>query len=297
MAEMTDSDLGAIKHSVSLKHRAYLAQKRVQHLIMRHIIPLNGNERRAMIEGPRIFANSIPKSGTHLLRHILSMMPGIIDRWTYHYAEEICDYKKQLSRGKHGQIISAHMYWNNALSEFLDQAGYKKFLMVRDLRDVCVSSAHYCAKDKRHRLYDYFNSLGSWPEQLSAAIQGIDANKLADGVRSKSIAEHIDGYVPWVHDKRCLVIKFEDLVGAKGGGDLENQMNTIRRISTHIGLNLGDDKIREIAVNSFTNKTKTFRKGQIGGWRDEFSGENIELFKQVAGNQLIELGYEKDNNW
>jgi len=291
------TDIDTVKHSVSLKHKVYLAQKRVQHFIMRHIVPLNSNERRAIVDGPKILANSIPKSGTHLLRHILSMMPGIIDRWTYHYAENICDYKKQLSHGKNGQIISAHMYWSNALSDFLDQAGYEKFLMVRDLRDVCVSSAHYCAKDKRHRLYDYFNSLGSWPEQLSAVIKGIDASQLADGIRSKSIAEHVEGYMPWVHDRSCLVIKFEDLVGAKGGGEAENQMNAIRGIATHIGLDLCKDKIREIAENSFTNKTKTFRKGQIGGWRDEFSDENLALFKHVAGSQLIELGYERDNVW
>ena len=291
---MTNIEIDTGKHSVSLKHKIYLAQKRVQHFVMRHIIPLNSNERRAIIDGPKILANSIPKSGTHLLRHILSMMPGIVDRWTYHYSEDICDYKKQLSHGQNGQIISAHLYWSKALSDFLD---HKEILMIRDLRDVCVSSAHYCAKDKRHRLYNYFNSLGNWSEQLSAAIKGIDASKLADRVRSKSIAEHVEGYVPWVHDRRCLVIKFEDLVGAKGGGGAENQINAIRGIASHIGLDLSDDKVNEIAVNSFTNKTKTFRKGQIGGWRDEFSDENIELFKQVAGKQLIDLGYEINNNW
>lgn len=294
---MAEMKIEKSSDDVNLKHQAYLVQKRVQHFIMRHIIPLNGSERRAIRDGPKIFANSIPKSGTHLLRHILSMMPSIVDRWTYHYVEEICDYKKQLIKGRNGQIISAHMYWNHALSDFLEQVGYKKILMVRDLRDICVSSAHYCAKDKRHRLYKYFKGLDNWPEQLSATIKGIDASKLADGVRSKSIAEHVEGYMPWLNDRSCLVIKFEDLVGAKGGGDAANQIKAIRRIAAHIGLALRDDKINEIAVNSFTNKTKTFRKGQIGGWRVEFTDENIELFKRVAGEQLTRLGYETNNSW
>jgi hypothetical protein len=281
----------------SLKHRSYMAQKRLQHLLMRHIIPLNTAEKKAAVSGPRIFANSVPKSGTHLLRHILAMMPGVIDRWAYHYISTVCEYHKQLGRGMRGQIISTHMYWSAELESFLDQEAYKKFLMVRDLRDVCVSSAHYCVKDKRHRLHNYFNSLGSWDEQLAAVIKGIDANSLADGVRSKSIAEHVDGYIPWVHDPNCLIIRFEELVGAKGGGTVENQLDTIRQISGHIGLKQDESSLREIAERSFSNKTKTFRKGQIGGWQSEFSEGNIALFKQVAGQQLMELGYEQDYDW
>lgn len=294
---MTNNDPSNSPRRASLKHQTYMLQKSIQHLVMRHIVALNDNERRAMAVGPKIFANSIPKSGTHLLRHILSMMPGIIDRWTYHFDQNVSDYRNQLSCTKNGQMVSAHMYWSAELSEFLAQARFRSFLMVRDLRDVCVSSAHYCVKDKRHRLHTYFNSLATWPEQLSAAIEGIDARKLPDKIASKSIAEHVDGYMPWIYDKSCLIIKFEDLVGAKGGGDVDNQVSAIRRIANHIGLDLTDNKIRDIATKSFTSKTKTFRKGQIGGWRDEFSGEAIELFKRVAGKQLIELGYEKDNSW
>ena len=58
---------------MGLKHSAYVTQKHIQHFIMRHIIPLNNREKLALVSGPKIFANSLPKSGTHLLRHILSM--------------------------------------------------------------------------------------------------------------------------------------------------------------------------------------------------------------------------------
>ena len=70
---------------VSLARKTYLAQKRAQHLVMRHIVPLNRYERRALVEGPKVFANSIPKSGTHLARHVLSLIPGMVARWTFHY--------------------------------------------------------------------------------------------------------------------------------------------------------------------------------------------------------------------
>jgi len=33
------------------------------------------------------------------------------------------------------------------------------------------------------------------------------------------------------------------------------------------------------------------------GWRTSFTPENKALFKEVAGDLLIQLGYEKDNDW
>jgi hypothetical protein len=38
-------------------------------------------------------------------------------------------------------------------------------------------------------------------------------------------------------------------------------------------------------------------KGAIGGWKNKFEHSHKEAFKKVAGNLLIELGYETDYNW
>ena len=40
-----------------------------------------------------------------------------------------------------------------------------------------------------------------------------------------------------------------------------------------------------------------FRSGKTGGWREEFTVNNKKHFKKLAGDFLIELGYEKNNNW
>jgi hypothetical protein len=37
---------------------------------------------------------------------------------------------------------------------------------------------------------------------------------------------------------------------------------------------------------------RTFRKGQIGGWREEFSAEHEVAVKEDLGSLLVELGYE-----
>ncbi len=47
----------------------------------------------------------------------------------------------------------------------------------------------------------------------------------------------------------------------------------------------------EINVKSF------YRKGVSGDWRNHFSEEEKEKFKSMAGDLLIKLNYEHDNNW
>jgi len=44
-------------------------------------------------------------------------------------------------------------------------------------------------------------------------------------------------------------------------------------------------------------KSHTFRSGQTGGWREHFTDEHKKLFKDVAGDLLVRLGYEKNNEW
>ena len=43
--------------------------------------------------------------------------------------------------------------------------------------------------------------------------------------------------------------------------------------------------------------SSNFRSGKIGGWKEEFSKDNIAKFKELAGESLIKLKYEKDINW
>ena len=54
-------------------------------------------------------------------------------------------------------------------------------------------------------------------------------------------------------------------------------------------------KILVEAINP--KKSHTFRSGKTGGWCEHFSEKNKELFKEVSGDLLIQLGYEKNNNW
>ncbi|MCC6677687.1 MAG: sulfotransferase [Phycisphaerales bacterium] len=45
------------------------------------------------------------------------------------------------------------------------------------------------------------------------------------------------------------------------------------------------------------SRAEFIRKGVSGEWRQYFSPGDKKVFKEVAGRWLIELGYEKDDNW
>lgn len=246
---------------------------------------------------PKVFANSLPKSGTNLTKRVIGSFPSIRPLLTYHL-ENGPKWKKQLGKAVPGQMITAHCKYTEDTAESINGLGFQVVLTVRDPRDVAVSNAYYIAyMDRAHRLHPYFSSLGSDEERIAASIEGVDGSLLSDGERSKSIGEHVAGYLPWTREEGCLTVRFEDLVGEAGGGDEERQRETVRQLAQHLGVELSDTEVADISSRSFSTKSRTFRKGRSGAWREAFSEDHKRLFKKIAGEQLIELGYERGFGW
>ena len=74
-------------------------------------------------------------------------------------------------------------------------------------------------------------------------------------------------------------------------------MREIRRVADHLGVSLDDARIAEIAEHLYHRRSRTFRRGLIGDWQRYFTPEHREAFKAVAGQLLIDLGYETDLEW
>jgi hypothetical protein len=91
------------------------------------------------------------------------------------------------------------------------------------------------------------------------------------------------------------MVKFEDLVGIKGGGSAEAQREAVERVGRHLGIGVGQERMRAVEEGLF-GVGRTFRKGQIGGWREEFSSEHERAVEGVVGPLLVELGYEAPPN-
>ena len=68
------------------------------------------------------------------------------------------------------------------------------------------------------------------------------------------------------------------------------------KIANALNLKVTDKYLLRIFNESFGTGS-TFRTGTTGNWKKYFSEEDKTLFKQLLGDVLIELGYEKDYNW
>lgn len=191
-----------------------------------------------------------------------------------------------------GRYSCAHLYWTAELSQYLLENGVKVIFTIRDLRDVVVSRAYYHANTlTSHKAYKLFNKFEKQSDRISLSIRGAFDSDL------HPLDYMLAGYLPWLSDPNCLVVRFEDLVGLSGGGSEEKQRETTRAIIEFIGRDVDSATIDGIVNRLFSRNTPTFRKGKIGSWRSEFTEEHKAEFKKVANDGLIALGYETDDRW
>jgi hypothetical protein len=93
-----------------------------------------------------------------------------------------------------------------------------------------------------------------------------------------------------------VVVKFEDLVGLRGGRSTELQRRAVERVAAHASLSADERAMRLVETDLF-GVGRTFRKGQIGGWREAFSLEHERAVKEAVGSLLVELGHEAEPDW
>lgn len=172
---------------------------------------------------------------------------------------------------------------------------FTKIIMIRDPRDVIVSMLYWI------EVMAYTDSAKAFTklpieEQMAHLI--LDPDLSMSGSYPFVFDTHlgIQCALEWMKDPTVFVCRFENLVGPLGGGSYEQQIETLVNLAKHLNLSLSSEKIIEIA-NTLFGDTFTFRAGQIGSWKELFTPSIKEIFKTKMGQELIDLGYEKDNNW
>jgi hypothetical protein len=263
---------------------------------------------RAMIfgSGPPVLANSIPKAGTHLLTSLLSRLPRMMFSGRHYAFPEFAPLgsmepdwtlvKRALSSVNKGQFATAHFPSRPQLSSLLGTLGYRTVFMLRDPRDIVISNAFYISRSKRHHRYERFNrEFADTSECIMACITGLPSDK--SGPALDSIGQRVREYLPWVDEPTTYACRFEDLIGASGGGAIERQRREIETIAAHVGHPLSTEQVGRLARSIWSPRSPTFRQGEIGDWRNHFTGSHKVAFKTQAGRELIALGYELDEDW
>lgn len=93
------------------------------------------------------------------------------------------------------------------------------------------------------------------------------------------------------------MVRFDELIGVRGGGIRELQMNVLARIARHLGISADTELLERVGRNLFSERSATFRQGRIGTWKEELNPQHKAAIKCHLGSLLVELGYEKDQDW
>jgi len=254
--------------------------------------------------------NSYPKSGTHLLYQILYSIPGLLKWDDIVSVQALCGVMNTVShvRWKVGSapnhsIIRCHLMYCDEILEVLNEFHGKRLFIYRDLRDVAVSHARWITKEERIFLHEIYLKLPSFDEQLMSSIKGVPlGTPFGSNVSQPDIGTDFSRWQGWITDPQTLAVKFEDLVGERGGGSEEKRLHLVEHILDHLEVNLSAEQIKTQFASYALDpeESHTFKKGgkgSIGGWKTIFNPQHKEEFKKVAGQILIDLGYEHGFDW
>ncbi|MEK6256004.1 MAG: sulfotransferase domain-containing protein [Chloroflexota bacterium] len=191
-----------------------------------------------------------------------------------------------------GDVSNGYLRAQEPYLSLLSTPQFASIFVYRDPRDMIVSHVFYATDiHTGHGMHQYYQNLGSTPERISAAISGVEE----PGFELPNVNERYASYIDWLKQPNILSLRFEDL-------RLQTEQ-TLNKLLDFLALrgftpNLPRDKcIQSLRESISPHRSGTFRKGQPGNWREHFSGDNKELFKELAGDLLISLGYEQGHDW
>ena len=260
-----------------------------------------GPERLA--QAPIVFGNAIPKSGSHLISQILHGLslvgpfvltgfPPINRDETNHKlsGERIM---ANLEHMRPGDIGYGYLGCEEPFIGALTSPQRATVFVYRDPRDVIVSSAFYIFElNHSHALHRYYKDrLGSIEKCIEAEIRGIKE----PGYEYSGVCKRFEKYMGWLDQPAVLTVRFEDLVLNR-----EAALDSLLDYVEARGAPLPTPRPQAVAALQGIiqpGKSGTFRKGQPGNWKEHFTASNKALFKEIAGDILIRLGYERDDRW
>jgi hypothetical protein len=295
----------------SLRSVLYQAEKTIQRIRFASQFSDLPNTNFPTTNLPTLLGISFPKSGTHLLDQILLGFANVAP-----YAKRLHSFYAEYE-GESGakrspeqaiawldalgprDVASAHLF---ARPEALERVCSPKFIpyfIFRDPRDVVVSHVFYVTEmESRHVHHAYYQSLPDFNSRLTVSILGRpDLNARPEPnrrVEFSNIADRFAPYMDWLNHPEVLTIHFEDLI--------QDRVQTLTRIMDHFLARVSLPAPRSLILDSLEasinpTKSPTFRSGKTGEWKKHFTEEHKRIFKDVAGDLLVKLGYEKNDDW
>ena len=268
----------------------------------------------------KFYLNGFPKAGIHLLdlmiRPLALPMPkdsrwmtpwaGIYrgHSWTTDFTP-VSIVTFRIGRVQDGHFLKGHLGHFPDLATFMKALGMIHIFIIRDFRDVAVSSVYHIKNPDKHDFPHPAKEMlqdKDFDQVLDAVLLGV---KVPDGFYCPGIMERWKGYAPWLDEPWVLTIKFEDAIREP----FDTSVKIIQYMLDRIGgifNKTGEmsDEARDLIAHNMvdtsrkTDLSPTFRKGEIGNWKDHFKQSHVDAFKEADFNNWLErLGYVDDHDW
>jgi sulfotransferase 6B1 len=187
------------------------------------------------------------------------------------------------------EYLILHAPYSNEMEDLLSERNCTVFHILRDPRDYAVSLLHHLRKQQNLLFLDRKFEAADIDTQLLYIIVGTDWYNSTHTVVNK--------FLGWLSSPISCVLQFEKLMGPLGGVYSTNeQLIELRKIPAALNMQVSDAKLLQLFSQVYGHG-KTFHKGIVGSWKEHFNPEHKRIFKELLGDVLISLGYEKDYNW
>jgi hypothetical protein len=190
-----------------------------------------------------------------------------------------------------GDVASAHLFAREEVLQRVCSPAFIPYFIFRDPRDVVVSHVFYVTDmEARHVHHEYYQSLSDFSARLKVSILGrADAD-----IEFPDIADRFAPYLGWLEHDEVLSLHFEDLI--------HDRFSALNRIIDHFLVRVPLQAPRALVLDCLESsinpkRSPTFRSGKTGEWKKYFTEEHRRIFKDVAGDLLIRLGYERNPDW
>lgn len=203
--------------------------------------------------------------------------------------------EEYLEPSKNCIITPLYMHYND-FKVISKNKKFKAFYVFRDPRDLVVS--RYFSNKFSHASDDYITK-----ERAKLNFMSEDEGLTYMITLMKSMDDYFSSMIEWnnSNNSNILLCRYEDFIGV-------NQFDEFKKLFQFLNLEISDSALNELLnKNSFQklsgresgneNKNSHYRKGISGDWKNYFKDQHKILFKEIFGNQLIKLGYEKNNEW
>ncbi len=228
-----------------------------------------------------LFLISIPKAGTHLLY-------SLAQAFGYH-AGIICPEWPKPGLWYCLEHSNSH---TRATDFFIDTVRRSPFgnrhhpfatspalFIYRNPLDILVSEANYYHREGKTIFAGYLGGK-SFEERLLTLI--------SDPWLFGTFRDRMAGFVPWLDFPNVVPLSFEEIVGARGGGDDAVQRRLIWSLQLKLHV---PGRPEAFASRVFNPDSPTFNEGRIGSHREKLTTPALRAFGQLPQDFMQAFGY------